>query len=706
MSQVYHDQHCNLGELLSRATSPSGATLLIPDLQRPYVWSPRQVVFLVDSLIRGWPFGTLLTWRVDARDPVRELARPFWSVVDRTGADAEAQVSAKNPPSAFQMVLDGQQRVQSLLLAMCGDAWGIRMFDSEWQMALSEKRIRRNVTHWCQGSLCVDMEALVTGYRVTRRIAALDFSNVLAWAVTGGAPACSQKSRKGDGRPLPLTHEHGMGGRYIRLSRFWDAAPEADGIEQEQANTIAAGVLSEHAVAPERMDEMTAVSGALLMALTRVKTTRVTFLELKQFDQRLFTRDAYDDAVVNIFTRLNTAGRTLTREDITFAWLKSKWENLHTGNRNASQCFEGLMEDLAGEKLVLSTEELISGVSYLWAAVHQDGRVLNNNDLLKGEKIKPMAAVLSKNWDLLTKSVVSVSKAINARGYLRHEHYQSLNSLFVLWSWQYIADCWLAAHPMRELGEDAYVKRVATVRDELTDRWLFCSQWAGRWAIASAETITGYAKRLSECATKVASETNTDAALSLLGEFLEAEVKALESDAMNGLDALNVRRRELVRVYYAPLWLWHRLDAERWKASKIQLRVGKGGSLSLDVDHSVAHALWEDKLKQSLTEGETDSDESLELVNQIGNCSLLEKSFNIIKFKHSFRSFLVQVHEFKDSPGRLQEWAAALAIPTAMMEADTSDVTQIKQAIAHRDTLIRQDLKDFIQGKRVRVDLD
>ena len=706
MSQVYHDQHCNLGELLGRATNPSGATLLIPDLQRPYVWSPRQVVFLVDSLIRGWPFGTLLTWMVDARDPVRELARPFWSVVDRTGANAEAQVSAKNPPSAFQMVLDGQQRVQSLLLAMGGDSWGIRMFDSEWNMALTEKRVRRNVNHWCQGSLCVDMEALVAGYRVTKRIASLDFSNVLAWAVTGGAPACSQKSRKGDGRPLPLTHEQGMESRYIRLGRFWDAAPGADGIEQEQANTLAERVLSEHAVAPAQIEEMTRVAGALLMALARVKTTRVTFLELKQFDDRLFTRDAYDDAVVNIFTRLNTAGRTLTREDITFAWLKSKWENQHTGGRNASQCFEGLMENLADEKLVLSTEELISGVSYLWASVHQDGRVLNNNDLLKGEKIKPMAAELSKNWDLLTKSVVNASNAVNSRGYLRHEHYQSLNSLFVLWSWQYIADRWLASHPMRELGEDAYTKRVAAVRDEFMDRWLLCSQWAGRWAIASAETITGYAKRLSECATKVALASDADAALSILREFLETEVKALEGDAMNGLGALNVRRRELVRVYYAPLWLWHRLDAERWKASKIQLRVGKAGSLSLEVDHSGAHALWEDKLKVDLPEGETDPEEALALVNQIGNCSLLEKSFNIIKYKYSFRSFLVQVHDFKDNPERLTEWATALAIPSQMMGADTSDVTQIKQAIAHRDALIRQDLKDFIQGKCVRVDLD
>ena len=139
MAGFYNDQHCELNDLLSRANNDLGATLLIPDLQRPYVWSPRQVIYLVDSLIRGWPFGTFLIWKVGKDDPVRELARPFWKIVDRTKSDGEEQVSKKNPPGSFQMVLDGQQRIQSLLLADCGDAWGIRMFDSDWRMSLSDE---------------------------------------------------------------------------------------------------------------------------------------------------------------------------------------------------------------------------------------------------------------------------------------------------------------------------------------------------------------------------------------------------------------------------------------------------------------------------------------------------------------------------------------------------------------------------------------
>ncbi|MSU24855.1 MAG: DUF262 domain-containing protein [Opitutus sp.] len=57
MAKIYSDSHEELHRLLSRASSENGATLLIPDLQRPYVWSPSQVVLLLDSLFRGWPFG-------------------------------------------------------------------------------------------------------------------------------------------------------------------------------------------------------------------------------------------------------------------------------------------------------------------------------------------------------------------------------------------------------------------------------------------------------------------------------------------------------------------------------------------------------------------------------------------------------------------------------------------------------------------------
>src|SRR5690242_3414066 len=142
MASIYSDQHRPLKELLAAAGKSEDATLLIPDLQRPYIWDPNQVVILVDSLVRGWPFGTLLMWKVKQDDPARGLARSFWKVVDRTGQEDGQPISMKHPPAAFHMVLDGQQRVQSLLFAFGGDGWGFKLLDRVWHEHLSGTKPR------------------------------------------------------------------------------------------------------------------------------------------------------------------------------------------------------------------------------------------------------------------------------------------------------------------------------------------------------------------------------------------------------------------------------------------------------------------------------------------------------------------------------------------------------------------------------------
>jgi len=72
--------------------------LVIPSIQRGYVWQRKQVPFLLDSLYRGYPIGSLLVWNTNMEVPLKKAA---------VLQDEEVQLRPG-------VLLDGQQRLTSL----------------------------------------------------------------------------------------------------------------------------------------------------------------------------------------------------------------------------------------------------------------------------------------------------------------------------------------------------------------------------------------------------------------------------------------------------------------------------------------------------------------------------------------------------------------------------------------------------------------
>jgi hypothetical protein len=710
MATIYSDQHRSLKDLLAMAGKNEDATLLIPDLQRPYIWDPGQVVVLVDSLIRGWPFGTLLTWKVKPDDQARELARSYWKVADRTG-DGEGQlIMSKHPPATFHMVLDGQQRVQSLLLAFGGDGWGFKLLDRQWHEYINGIKPRgpRGQPHWSLGCLCVDIPALAKAYAETKRAATIDYNkDVLLWIVTDDANGQS-KLRKPASYHEPLKKASADPGRFVRLSRLWELAPEQAGVDAYEAEELANSVLKEHGMPEEAREQHKRPTGALLIALNNVKQTRVTYLELAEYTETFGSREVYNDAVVNIFTRLNTAGRTLTREDITFAWLKVGW---NPACKNARVCFDELKEKLEGLLLPISVEEIVSAISFVWSVSFNSGKLLNNDDLMKGDAIRPMAANVSENWGLIVEAATAICEKAKDRGLRFRQQYQSVNALAYLWAWYFTAARWRQERKLKELEKDSMDKSLDAALDLLMDRWLICSQWAGVWASASSQNLRGYATRLAECTSALAKTPDMSGAVAELTQRLELEVKDIEQAAVNGLMAVNADDRQQVRGYYTALWLWNRLEGNRWEKAKIALRENKRRQNSLEVDHIVACGLWESKLnalsgrKASGDAVAGEIDELAPLVNELGNCMLLEKNFNISKSSAPLKDFLENVHEFKAGTFTIEEWATSLDLKMGQVDSAETEIEGLRKCFAERSEKIRGDLEGFVRGTRARIDL-
>lgn len=79
----------------------SSGQIRIPAFQRGYVWEPENVAFLMDSLYKGFPIGSILLWRTAERLKTEKQLGNF-----------QLPEPEKNYPVDY--VLDGQQRLTSI----------------------------------------------------------------------------------------------------------------------------------------------------------------------------------------------------------------------------------------------------------------------------------------------------------------------------------------------------------------------------------------------------------------------------------------------------------------------------------------------------------------------------------------------------------------------------------------------------------------
>ena len=88
-----------------------GGGLLLPHIQRSFVWEVGQTERLFDGLMRDYPLQTFLFWRT--AEGIR--ARRFMSVVDHE-VDLSTLYDLNKSASGVEkvFVLDGQQRLQSM----------------------------------------------------------------------------------------------------------------------------------------------------------------------------------------------------------------------------------------------------------------------------------------------------------------------------------------------------------------------------------------------------------------------------------------------------------------------------------------------------------------------------------------------------------------------------------------------------------------
>jgi hypothetical protein len=189
-----------------------------------------------------------------------------------------------------------------------------------------------------------------------------------------------------------------------------------------------------------------------------------------------------------------------------------------------------------------------------------------------------------------------------------------------------------------------------------------------------------------------------------LRETLKGLVSTSEQSALVHIHTFSAVPRDRFGGYYSLLWIWHRLDTERWAMSQIPLRTDHG-SVHTEVDHCVAFDAWDERLTKELQPGDPERYQLGARINELGNAALLEKSFNASRGRDPLSVFLAKVHEFKSGAVKIADWATTMYLTDTFLEPDKYTLADITTAIEMRDTAIQQDLERFVKGDLTRKDL-
>ena len=94
--------------------------IILPSIQRKFVWDQKKIVKLFDSLMLNYPIGTFLLWEIDRNDMDDYVFYEFIKDVKKNFNWNHIIVKAQQENLKFSALLDGQQRMTALYSGLQG----------------------------------------------------------------------------------------------------------------------------------------------------------------------------------------------------------------------------------------------------------------------------------------------------------------------------------------------------------------------------------------------------------------------------------------------------------------------------------------------------------------------------------------------------------------------------------------------------------
>ena len=117
------NQKVTIRKVVSHLNNPDeDGGFWLPNIQRPFVWGEDQICRLFDSILREYPISTLLVWKTTSGIRRRKFIDNWSSTLKLSTFYVPEDTKRKC------LVLDGQQRLQSLYIGLCGSFGGRELY--------------------------------------------------------------------------------------------------------------------------------------------------------------------------------------------------------------------------------------------------------------------------------------------------------------------------------------------------------------------------------------------------------------------------------------------------------------------------------------------------------------------------------------------------------------------------------------------------
>ncbi|WP_420583109.1 DUF262 domain-containing protein [Reichenbachiella sp.] len=285
-----------------------GGDLLLPSIQRRFVWTTDQIEFLFDSIMQDYPINTFMFWEVN-EDALKDNFR-FYSFlrkyIEYKGGNNEHLVTKgyKN----FRAVIDGQQRLNSLYLGLKG-SYAMK------QYVYRKRNYKENEEDFPSRKLFLD---LLNPLEDNEQKKVYDFRFLI------------HNEHKNEGLEK-IKQTESVNGQLVETDCFWFPMEEVLGFKDEE-DVIT--YLEEQGLSVKGYTRKTLLR---LYKLINEKPIINFYLEKEQeFDKVLYE-----------FIRTNSGGTTLSFADLLMSIITASWESGST-NDGAREKIDALIKEVGG----------------------------------------------------------------------------------------------------------------------------------------------------------------------------------------------------------------------------------------------------------------------------------------------------------------------------------------------------------------------